>query len=65
MTAGPLLPPGLPGTLLVSCNAAVEFVCVESCPGFTAGPFLLPGCPAMPVPELFALGLFAAEVPGV
>jgi hypothetical protein len=60
MTAGPLLPPGLPCILLVSCGEVLELVCCEValCPGFAAGPFLFPGCPAMPAPELVALGLF-------
>src|SRR5690348_5479836 len=66
LTAGPLLLPGSPFTFDVSCCWTVEFVSVDDptvAPGLTAGPFLFPGWPAIPVPELCALG--AAETSGL
>jgi hypothetical protein len=68
VTAGPLLLPGLPGILLVSCCEEVElFGCelTRSCPDLAAGPFLLPGWPAIPAPEFCALGAVAAGLPAV
>jgi hypothetical protein len=59
-TDGPLLLPGWPGILLVSCTRPGLF-CVAPepavpCGPFTAGPLLFPGRPGVPAPEFGAVG---------
>src|ERR1700722_19409483 len=56
LTAGPLLLPGLPWILLVSCSWVVGFLRSLLAVEFGAGPFFPPGCPAMPAPEVWLLG---------
>lgn len=65
LTAGPLLFPGNPLMFDGSCCEVVEFCWLLDeptvSPGLTAGPFLFPGWPAIPAPELWALGALEAS----